>query len=462
MKLQNIISTNPGKNYEIIGQIPITPRDEINRKITQAKTAQRSWAALGLKKRLAILEALYHAFLKRKDELALLVTREIGMPIAQSQLVDIGFGLEYMRGYLDYSEKWLAPEIVFENEKEIHMLVFEPRGVAAVSIPWNYPFCNFIWGTIQNLIVGNTVIFKHSEECPFTSKLIEDIILSINLPEGIFNQVYGDGADVGEYIMNRPVDLIYFTGSTGVGKHLYQVAAKNFIPAILELGGSAAGIVFEDADIDAAVESMYLYRFINNGQTCDALKRLLVHKSIFNEIIEKLTNTIKSKKIGNPEDPSTDIGSLAAERQLLGLEAQVADAVKKGAHIVTGGKRPAGLQGAYYEPTLLKNISFDMQVWKEEVFGPVLPVVPFNSEEEAIALANDSQYGLGGYVYTKNKDRALRVSMQLQTGNINVNDTNYVIAQIPFGGYKYSGLGREHGQQGLREFCSSKVISLTK
>ncbi len=172
---------------------------------------------------------------------------------------------------------------------------------------------------------------------------------------------------------------------------------------------------------------------------------------------------LSTKKIGDPALATTDLGPLVAERQLLSIENQVKDAVQKGAKIVTGGKRPAGLQGAYYEPTLLTNISFDMDVWKEEVFGPVLPIVSFDTEQEAIDLANNSQYGLGGYVYTQNKERALRVCNQLQTGNISVNNTNYVIAQDPFGGYKKnSGLGREHGKQGLREFCNSKLIALKK
>ena len=201
------------------------------------------------------------------------------MPAKVRNPIDIDAGLQYMHGYLDFAESWLAPEIVFENKDEIHYLFFEPRGVTAISSPWNYPFSIFIWGVIQNLVAGNTVVFKHSEECPLTGKLLEAIIHDAQLPEGVFSEVYGDGADTGEYLMNSAVDLIYFTGSTGAGKHLYQVAAKKFIPALLELGGSAPGVVFDDADLAMAIESIYFNRFINSGQSCDALKRLIVQRT---------------------------------------------------------------------------------------------------------------------------------------------------------------------------------------
>lgn len=329
-----------------------------------------------------------------------------------------------------------------------------------VSIPWNYPFCNFVWGVIQNLVVGNTVVFKHSEECSLTGTLLEDIVTQ-HVPQGVCSAAHGDGT-VGDHLMNSALDGIFFTGSTAVGKYLYQVAAKKFIPAMLELGGSAPGIVFEDANIPMAVESIYFNRFVNSGQTCDGLKRLIVHTRCADTVITELKKLLLAKKIGNPEDPTIDIGPLAAQRQLEALEEQVADALQQGAQLVTGGRRPAHLQGAYYEPTMVTNITPAMRVWREEIFGPVLPVVTFETDEQAIALANDTLYGLGAYVYTADQQRALSVSRQLQTGNVSVNAASYTQPTDPFGGYKYSGLGREHGRQGLRELCTSKVIALKK
>lgn len=462
MKSQKIISLNPSKNYDPIGEIIISSREEIDQKIINARAAQQYWAESGVKTRIALLEKLYKEFVKKKDVIGVLVSQEMGMPMSVRNKIDLDIGLEYMRGYLDFAEQWLAPEIVFENKEEIHYTFFEPRGVAGISVPWNFPFCNFVWGVMQNLVVGNTVIFKHSEECPLTGVLLEEIIESVKLPNGVFNAVYGDGSSVGEYIMNSAIDLIWFTGSTGVGKHLYQVAAKKFIPAILELGGSAPGIIFDDADLTVALESVYFNRFVNSGQQCDGLKRLIVHKSKFNEITEQLHNLLLTKKVGDALDSSTDIGPLVAERQLIMLEDQVADALKKKAKIITGGKRPKNLMGAYYEPTILTNITFDMRVWKEEVFGPVLPIVSFETFDEAIALANDTSYGLGAYVYTKNRELALRTAKALKTGNISINAVSYGIVQDPFGGYKNSGFGREHGKQGLRELCMTKLVALKK
>jgi acyl-CoA reductase-like NAD-dependent aldehyde dehydrogenase len=461
MKLQKIISLNPS-NYEKIGEISISSSSEINEKIRQARIAQPLWSEIGFKGRVELLEKLYQKFIKQKNEIGSIISREVGMPLSVRNKIDIDPGLAYMRGYLDFAEQWLAPEIIFENEQEIHYQFYEPKGVAGVSVPWNFPFCNFIWGVMQNLVVGNTVVFKHSEECPLTGKLLEEIIDSAHLPQGVFNEIYGDGNSIGEYLMNSAIDLVCFTGSTPVGKHLYQVAAKKLIPAILELGGSAPGIVCDDADLDEALESIYFNRFVNSGQTCDGLKRLIVHKDIFNELVHALKDLLLKKKVGNPEDPTTDIGPLVAERQRITLEDQVKDALIKKATLITGGKRPAQLIGAYYEPTIVTNITFDMRVWKEEVFGPVLPIVSFESDEEAIALANDTTYGLGAYIYTKNKERALKFSTLIKTGNISINAASYVIPQDPFGGYKSSGLGREHGKEGLKELCSVKVVALKK
>jgi acyl-CoA reductase-like NAD-dependent aldehyde dehydrogenase len=462
MKSQKIISLNPSKNYEVIGQVSASTHDEINEKVAHARKAQPAWSRLTVGERIAFLQKVGQGFIARRNDIRSLMAKEMGMPVGISDKIEIDMALRYMQGYVDYAEQWLAPEITYEDEKEVHTLFFEARGVAGLSIPWNYPFSIFVWGVIQNLIVGNTVVAKHSEECPLLAQLLEEIMLSADLPEGVFTMIYGEGSDAGEYLMKSSIDLIWFTGSTGVGRHLNQIAAPKLIPAILELGGSAAGIVFEDADISMAIESIYFNRFMNSGQTCDALKRLMVHHSIFDDVVQKLKDVILTKKVGPAEDPSTDIGPLVAERQVVGIEQQVADALQKGAQIIIGGKRPLHLQGAYYEPTILTNITFDMAVWKEEVFGPVLPVVPFDSEDEAIQLANDSEYGLSGYVYTQNKERALRVSRQLQTGNVSINAANYVIPQDPFGGYKNSGLGREHGKHGLQELCLLKVVALKK
>lgn len=457
--MTKLTSTNPGKNYAVLGEVNISTEQEIKGKVQKAQLAKREWGNIGLEKRIKLLIQVVEKLKERKDELALLESKEMGMPISQSRL-DLNDAIRYFIWYLDNAPKYLSPEVTYEDSSVIHKVFYEPIGVAAVIVPWNFPASNFVWGCGQNLVAGNTVVFKHSEECPLFGKLLEEIISS-GLPSGVFNEVYGDGK-VGDYLVHQDIDLISFTGSTKVGKYLYQVAAEKFIKAVFEMGGSAPGIVFDDADLDSVLESLYYSRFANCGQCCDALKRLIVHESRFEEAVEKIKNHLKSKKVGNPEDESTEVGPLVAKRQLELLEAQMKDAVGKGAKVVVGGKRPSNLKGAYYEPTLLTNITPDMRVWQEEIFGPVLPVVSFKSDDEAIKLANDTKYGLGAYIFTKNKERSVKVASQIDTGMVSINNASYLQPCSPFGGYKESGIGREHGKFGFAELTQVKVVAIEK
>lgn len=454
-----LISTNPGKNYEAVGEIETSTEEEIRQKAEKAKEAQNHWRQIGLDERIKLLKKVTEEFLRRKEELAQLATKEMGMPITQTRF-DIEDAVRYFNWYLDNAEKYLSPQVVYEDDNVINKVFYESIGIAAVISPWNYPLSNFVWGAGQNLIVGNTVVFKHSEECPLFGKLLEEIITPI-LPEGVFSEVFGDGI-VGDLLVHQDIGLISFTGSSKTGKQLYKVAAEKFIKIVLEMGGSAPGIIFEDANVDEVLENIYSARFSNCGQMCDALKRLIVHESKYDEVVQKLNTYISSKKVGEPLDESTDIGPLVAKRQLELLEEQVKDAVDKGAEIVIGGKRPKNLDGAYYEPTILTKVTKDMRVWQEEVFGPVLPIIPFKTEEEAIQLANDTKYALGAYVYTQDKDRALRVASQINTGMVSINNTSYIQPCSPFGGNKESGLGREHGKFGFVELTNPKVISMEK
>lgn len=457
--MSKIISTNPGKNYEVIGEVIVSSKKEIQEKVEKAHKAKEGWKELGVEGRVKLLRKLVGAFEKNKEKLALLATREMGMPISQSTS-DVNDSINFFKWYLDNASKYLAPEVVYESKKSKNVVHREPLGVAAVITPWNYPFSNFVWGCGQNLTVGNTIVYKHSEECPLFGKLLEQIITPI-LPPGVFSEVYGDGK-IGDLLVHENINLIGFTGSTKTGKYLYKVAAEKFIRIVLECGGSAPGIIFEDANLENALAAIYYSRIFNAGQSCDAMKRLLVHRSRFDEVVDKLSTWMKEKKLGDPEDNSTDIGPLVAKRQVELLENQVEDAIGKGARVVVGGKRPTNLQGAYYEPTLLTNINFEMRVWKEEVFGPVLPIISFESEKEALELANDTSYGLGSYLFTQDEKRAKRVAKNLQTGMVSVNNANYVSPSSPFGGYKESGLGREHGRFGFEELTQVKVVASEK
>ncbi len=457
--MKKITSTNPSKNHEFIGEIKISTEAEVRDAVKKANSAKEKWAATEIQERIKILSRLHSNFTKRKREIAELISKEMGMPITQSKN-DADAALDYFKWYLDNAEKYLSSEITYEDKKSIHKIYYEPYGVAAVISPWNFPFSLFVWAVMPNLIAGNTVVHKHSKECILSAKLIEQIINESRLPDGVFAEIYGDGK-IGDYLAHQNVDLICFTGSTEIGMHLYNVASKKLIKAILELGGSAPGIVMGDADVDNVLETIYFNRFINTGQACDALKRLIVHESRFDEVVKKLKTLIEAKKIGDAEDKDTEIGPLVNEKQLTLLETQVKDATDKGAKAVTGGKR-ANLKGSYYLPTLLIKIKTGMKVWKEEVFGPVLPVIPFKTEEEAINLANNTQYGLGAYIFTKDKDKAMKISQKIKSGMVSVNNTSYLLPQNPFGGYKKSGFGREHGKHGLRDLCQVKIVSIEK
>jgi succinate-semialdehyde dehydrogenase/glutarate-semialdehyde dehydrogenase len=413
---------------------------------------------LGIEGRNKILRRFYDLLEKNKQALAELQSTEMGMIISEAT-GDIEASLEYLRWYSDHAAEHLAPYITFEDDKEIHAVYREPRGLVASVIPWNYPLANFVWQCGQSLVAGNVVILKHSEEVPMFEKKLESLAQEAGLPDGVLGFVYGK---VGDMLAHPDIDMLCFTGSTKTGKYLYTIAAEKFIPVVMEMGGSAPGIVFADANLSEVIDTLYANRFMGCGQMCDGLKRLIVHKSRYDEVVKLLTEKINSKKIGIALDSTTEVGPLVAERQVKALEIQVEDAKSKGATILTGGKRPVGLSGAFYEPTLITSITKDMKVWTEEVFGPVLPVVSFETEAEAVELANNTKYGLGAFVFTADKDLMSRVSSKLQSGMVSQNNLSYIKPYDPFGGYKQSGLGREHGKYGFEDVTQVKVIAMEK
>lgn len=456
---KTLVSINPS-TYEKVGEVSVSSEAEIQEKVGLAQFVRKHWKELGIEGRVKLLRKVSEKLAEKKEELTALGSKEMGMPISQAK-TDVQDGLNFFNWYLDNASKYLSPEIIYEDEKVTQTVFYEPIGTVAVITPWNYPLSNFVWGAGQNLIAGNTVIYKTSEECPLFGKLLEETINSTELPKGVFSEIYGDGT-VGDYLARQDINLISFTGSTKAGEHLYKLGGEKFIKVICELGGSAPGIVFADADLDEVVEIIYGNRFSNSGQMCDALKRLIVHKGIFDEVIERLKKKLESVTVGDAEDEKTDIGPLVAKRQLELLESQVKDALEKGAKVVTGGKRPDKLKGAYYLPTLLINMTSNMRVWQEEVFGPVLPVVSFETDKEAVELANDTKYGLGSYLYTKDKKKATAIASQIEAGMVSINTVSYVDPWSPFGGYKNSGIGREHGKFGFAELTQVKVVAIEK
>ncbi len=453
-----IKSYNPANN-KLLGQMETTSISTIEEAVKNSKIAFEHWSCLDLEERLSYVRKLYDKIKSKKDEFARLLTNEMGMPISES-LFDIDSGLEHIKWYIDNIKNIIGEKITYEDEHEIDKVIFEPKGVVAIIIAWNFPFSSFVCQAVSNLVVGNTVVIKHSEYVPLCSKYILDLVSSI-FPKDIYTAIYGDG-EVGKNLLKQNIDMICFTGSTKIGQELYKIAGEKFIPIVLECGGSAPGIIFEDADIDSVIESIYINKFANAGQICDGQKRLLVHESKFDEVCKKFNQCIQNKKIGNPLDESVEIGPLVSISQLEKLESQVNDAIQKGAKVICGGKRLELDNGNYYLPTILTNVTENMRVYHEEVFGPVIPIIKFKTFEEAITIANDTEYGLGGYVYTSDKAKFDAVVKFLKTGMIALNNLYYLRPCNPFGGYKKSGMGKNNSEFGLRALCNIKVVTYEK
>ncbi|MCK5061448.1 aldehyde dehydrogenase [Candidatus Parcubacteria bacterium] len=452
-----LISTNPAKGYVEVGRVPISSKEEIIATVKKAREALPAWRALSVKNRGEYFRKFLELYKNRVEELAELQTKEIGKPIIES-LSECNSRAASLELNIERSIKVLESQVLDVYDTYQTELHFEPYGVVAAISPWNYPTSQFLIAVGQPLLAGNTMVFKHSEECPLTSQLFARLMKEAGFPKGVFACLYGDGA-VGEVLIDQDIDLIMFTGSSQVGEMIYKKAAEKFIPAVLEMGGSSPAIVFDDVDLDETCLSVFNERFSNNGQICCALKRLIVHESIYDQVIEKLTKIIDAQIVGDPINEKTTIGSLSAKRQLATLEAQVEDARNKGAIIVTGGKRAEGLDGAYYMPTLITNTTTDMKVVTEEVFGPVLPIITFKTEEEALRIAHDTPYGLSAFVYSKDLERTDRIAHALEAGQVSINGCSYFSTNAPFGGYKRSGIGRTKGDIGFLQVTKQKVIS---
>ncbi|MBU2592530.1 aldehyde dehydrogenase family protein [Patescibacteria group bacterium] len=319
-------------------------------------------------------------------------------------------------------------------------------------------------GIVPALIAGNTIILKPSEYTSLTQKMVVDLLNEAGLPDGVANLLIG-GGDVGKMLIDESIDLAWFTGSTRVGQEIYEKCGKKFIKALLEMGGSSPGIIFADADLDLTMDNLYWGRFLNCGQVCTAIKRLFVEKPVYQKVVKLFVEKLKTVKVGNPLDEDTDVGPLVSRKQLEALKVQVKDAISKGARVEIGGKQPIDKRlqkGNYFEPTVLTNIKPSMKVFNEEVFGPVLPIIPFRNEEEAVKLANNTEYGLSAEVYTTNIEKGERVAKQINAGTVAINTDNFFKPECPFGGCKKSGMGREYGEIGMKEFSQVKLIAVVK
>lgn len=447
---------NPATEEPIAAYTTMTS-DEVQCILKDVHTAFTSWKKLSVAERTYLTLQLAEVLRKNKEQYAKLMTLEMGKPIKASfaEIEKCAITAEY---YAKNAEQWLADEQVQADGKQ-HIIAFEPMGVILAVMPWNFPFWQAFRFAIPTLIAGNTAILKHANVVPQCALAIEQVFKEAGFPENVFRTVIADHQSVAALISSDLVSGVSLTGSNAVGERIGELAGKHTKKVVLELGGSDPFIVFDDADIEAAAKNAAVGRTINAGQSCVASKRFIVLESVAQQFIERFAAYMQVQVLGNPFDEQTTIGPLVNEASLMQLESQVADALEKGAVLITGGKRLLG-KGYFYEPTVLVNTAPEMKVLSEEVFGPVAPVIVVRNEEEAIAAANASAYGLGGSVWTRNLERGLRVARQVESGIVFVNSITKSDPRMPFGGVKKSGIGRELSKYGLMEFVHVKGLNV--
>ena len=445
---------NPA-NEEIIGSVPVGSAADVEVAVAAAKAAFLEWSNTSIEERVDFLNMLSQAIKERTEELTELITSEVGTPINYCRGAMVGTPRVVTRSYAKILENY-----EWEEEVRNSLIVKEPIGVVAMITPWNYPLHQIIGKVAPAIAAGCTMVVKPSKEAPLNSFVLADIIHEIGLPAGVFNLVSGHGREIGEVLSNHPdVDMVSFTGSTGAGVRVSELAAPSVKRVTLELGGKSANIILDDADIAKAASASIHACFGNSGQECSALTRLLVPESKKQEIVEVITAKMEKYSVGNPMDESKRCGPMVSSRQQESVSSFIAAGIEEGATLLVGGLgMPDGLDKGYFvRPTVFSDVTPEMTIFREEIFGPVLSITTYSTDEEAVDLANDSEYGLSGGVWSGDEERALRVARQMRTGQVSINGGPFNIS-APFGGYKLSGNGRELGVHGLEEFLEVKAI----
>lgn len=442
---------------EPMGTIPEGTGEDVDRAVAAARRAFPAWAATPVAERTALMTRVSEALSARTDELATLISREVGMPYVLSQLVQVG-----LPTFTFGSVAQLAADFAWEQTIGNSLVVREPVGVVGCITPWNYPLHQIAAKVGPALAAGCTVVLKPSEVAPLNAFVLAEIMDEVGVPAGVFNLVTGVGPVVGEALAAHPgVDMVSFTGSTRAGRRVTEVAAATVKRVALELGGKSANVILDDADLATAVPDGVGKCYLNSGQTCSALTRMLVPRAKLAEVEELAVAAAESFTPGNPFDASTRLGPLVSAAQRDRVRNYIDKGIGEGATLLTGGiEAPEGLSGGFFvRPTVFSNVTKDMTIAREEIFGPVLCIMPYDSEEEAVEIANDTDYGLAGGVWSADRDRAVAMARRLRTGQVEVNGGAFN-PLAPFGGYKQSGNGREYGPFGFEEFLEVKSLQL--
>jgi aldehyde dehydrogenase (NAD+) len=442
---------------EVMGTVPAGGERDIDAAVAAAHAALEGWSRTPVAQRAAFLQKISDGLKARAEELAKTIAQEVGMPIKLAGRIQAGLPIANFANYAR-----IAGEFKFEERVGNSVVVKDPVGVVGAITPWNYPLHQIALKVAPALAAGCTVVLKPSEIAPFNAFILAEVVAAAGLPKGVFNLVTGYGPVVGEALVKHPkVDMISFTGSTRAGKRISELAAQQVKRVALELGGKSASVILEDADLAAAVKGTVNGCFLNSGQTCTALTRMLVPASKYEEAAKLAAEAAKGFTLGDPLAESTRLGPLSSQMQLERVRSYIKKGVAEGAELVAGGAdAPEGLPGGYFvKPTVFGKVKNSMTIAQEEIFGPVLSIIPYQDEDEAVRIANDSPYGLAGAVWSKDEARAQAVARRIRAGQIDVNGGAFNM-NAPFGGFKQSGHGREAGVYGLEEFLELKSLQL--
>ena len=444
----------------LLAEVAEATKEDVDAAVSSAREAFKTWKNSTVKERAKILNQIADIIDANTELLATVETMDNGKPIRETMAVDVPLAAEHFR--------YFAAAIISEEDSAkmldnntLSLILREPIGVVGQIVPWNFPFLMGAWKLAPVLASGCCTVLKTSSTTPLSvlefSKLIQDV-----LPAGVFNVITGSGSKSGQYILDHEgFDKLAFTGSTEIGYNVAKAAAEKLIPATLELGGKSANIIFPDCDFEQALDGAQLGILFNQGQVCCAGSRIFVHEDIYDKFVPELVKRFNSVTIGNPLDPNTQMGSQIDKRQMNKILSYVKIGTDEGATLLCGGEQftENGLEnGCFIRPTLLGNVTNDMRVAKEEIFGPVACIIKFKSEDEVIEMANDSEYGLGGAVFTNDINRAVRISRAIETGRVWINTYNAIPEGAPFGGYKKSGIGRETHKVILEHYTQMKNI----
>jgi aldehyde dehydrogenase (NAD+) len=442
---------------EVMGQIPEGTAEDVAVAVAAAKAAFESWSTTPVEERKRYLQLIADQLTAKKNEIAALIAAEVGMPLAMATAVQAGMPAMVMASYAQ-----LLGDFQFEETIGKALVVKEPVGVVGCITPWNFPLHQVVAKVAPALAAGCTVVLKPSEVAPLTAFVLAEIIDEVGLPAGVFNLVTGYGPVVGEAIAAHPdVDMVSFTGSTRAGKRVSELAAQTVKRVALELGGKSANVILDDANFEKAVKSGVGACYFNSGQTCSALTRMLVPRSRHDEAVEIARKVAEGFTVGDPLGGKAKLGPLVSATQRERVVGYIRKGIEEGATLVAGGaEKPEGLEkGFFVRPTVFANVNNKMTIAQEEIFGPVLSIIPYEDEDDAVRIANDTVYGLAGGVWSGDEARAKRVARRLRTGQVEINGGGFN-PLVPFGGYKQSGNGRELGKYGLEEYLEVKAMLL--